>query len=90
MKIKQAIAEGHKFDGLECNPQAVFTMVMHKVCEKLGSEEAMSMACGYALEVAKQLDCYFDLDSGNGYGFSDDTFYFWSKQLGDVRPSIFN
>lgn len=83
MKIKQAIVEGSKL-----SPKDLFVMSMHKLCEKFGPEQAMAQVYGVALRVAQECNCHFELMPDNDQ--NKETFLFWSKAIGDVRPEILN
>lgn len=91
MKIKQAIAENHYYHDKPANPQFLFVATMQSACLKQGTDQAMAQIFGYALAVAKELNCYFETEStDNSYKPDNDIFYFWSKSLGDNRVAVFN
>lgn len=83
MNIKQALDEGHNE-----NPAHVFAMAVAGRIERLGVKQVMAEGFGIALKIAKATECHVEVEDGGGYGFANDTFYFWSKSLGDKRPKF--
>lgn len=69
------------------NPYLVMLAIIEERVKKYGVDQTESEMYGLALKVAKICDCYFESDS-ESYGFKNDTFYFWSKTLGDKRPKF--
>jgi len=83
MKIREAITENTVL-----SPRDVFVIAMHKLVERVGVENALAQIYGVAIEVAATCACYVDVEPNEDQ--NKEVIFFWSKELGDVKPNIFN